>query len=54
MNYVRLPIRHHAQKITLRDLVKPELGNQEQRAVKRALKAASRDQDLVRKKAKKL
>ena len=40
--------------ITLRDLVKPNLNKHEERAIKSALKNASKDQDIVRKKAKKI
>ena len=37
--------------ITLRDLVKPNLGRREERAIKSALKNAKKDQDAIRKRA---
>lgn len=39
--------------LTLRDLVKPNLQKREERAIKNALKNAKKDQDKIRRQAKK-
>ena len=44
------PLR--SSTITLRDLVQPDLNKREERAIKRALKNAKKDQEALRQKAR--
>lgn len=52
MNVVAKLSPYRPAAITLRDLVQPDLNAREERAIKKALKNAKKDQDALRKKAR--